>query len=495
MDSYSAVLTDWIEQLRSTDDKLRVEIAIEDIVGFINELGEKKQVNVVYFLLKKLESEKSDKMIKNTLNCITQLDRKIITFHEILGLTQNSKLIDGITELYPDQQFLMDISKEKKIIANKLNSKNSEVQNSAIKLIGKWRSKGSNNPNYEDKLIEIMKNLFFESIQTLENIIILFQKNLNKDKSKLIDSISCKIQSFLPEVYEYNSILEKYVKENRNSSFFAGTISNIKNTLIHKIITKIKLIIDCFINLNSAALLRFIRNLVSHVRPKCHSKDFNLFNNENYERFENKINILKIKILCYYYLGNLGNKYDLYILSRNFKLETDENIKISIIYAMGNLKKVKPRLVFEKLKEIASDDLFYFYAVSSMLKLEAPGIYEFILDQLESNNIRKVLLTTFFFPYLKNNVDFETISFKLLEFKQPLIIRQALWIIKEKHIIKAIPNVVAFIFSENSKISKDAHEVLLDFGKHSLDFLKSRINYYGVEKKEILMGIMKKIEE
>ena len=42
-------------------------------------------------------------------------------------------------------------------------------------------------------------------------------------------------------------------------------------------------------------------------------------------------------------------------------------------------------------------------------------------------------------------------------------------------------------------VGKEASNLLIEFGKNSIDFILKRINYYGHERKEILMDLIDKI--
>jgi hypothetical protein len=199
-----------------------------------------------------------------------------------------------------------------------------------------------------------------------------------------------------------------------------------------------------------------------------------------------------MKSLLFKYLGLFGNRKDLDFLVYRFKIEKGYEVRIAIIYALKLLNNEKGEII-ETLKEIDKDEKFSFYALSCLIEIGGEEIEQYILNQLYLGNLRRIFLISFFIPILKNRA-FDKFAIDLLSYKQPLFIRRGLWIIKKKKIADAIPLIINHIFSENIELKNDAIETLLVFRGKSLPFLRKNVNYYGDEKKTVILELINTIE-
>ncbi len=83
---------------------------------------------------------------------------------------------------------------------------------------------------------------------------------------------------------------------------------------------------------------------------------------------------------------------------------------------------------------------------------------------------------------------------ELLKFKQPLILKQALWVIRKTQSSEQITHVVKLLFHDNEQVRNEAQKVLLE-APNSLDHLTKTMHYYGPEKQEILSHLIQKLSK
>jgi hypothetical protein len=455
MDNILEFSKELIDILREPCDLLRTELAIEDYLEkksrIIQNLGSHERKSIIKSLMNSLNNEKSNLTINRVF--------KLIFRH---------------------------FDTDNEVIADLLVKGDYDLQNHIIGLIGREK---------KTKYIPELKKLFLESLKVLHKETDLFENKLsfnNKQMGKYYE-----INSSLPEVTEYNDYLNKYIENGRIKEGSVDLIkrndysfSKIKNKLIKQLIHKLTLITECFIDLDSSELLKITRKLVKILSiisiNSIYSPALNFLDEFNYK-------LKKMASLSLFYLGKYGNRKDALLLCEAFP-HRDENFNISLIYAMAGFKKNARNydFLFNRLKEIAVVDNYYFYALSSMVKIGFLGIEKYILEQLQSKNSRIILLTTFFIPYIEFSIQtMEQIALNLLKRKQALIIRQALWIILKKKIKTAIPQVLNLAFSDNEAIKNEARNLLVKFGSGSYAVMKKRINYYGNKRKKVLMRLMK----
>lgn len=456
MDNILEFSKELFEILRESHDLLRTELAIEDYLEkkstIIQNLGSHERKSIIKSLMKNLNEEKSNLTINRVL--------KLIFRH---------------------------FDTDNEAIADLLVKGDFDLQNHIIGLIGREK---------KTKYIPELKKLFLESLKVLHKETDLFENKLSFNKKQI--GKYYEINSLLPEVTEYNDYLNKYIENGRIKEDLVDLIkrndysfSKIKSKLVNQLIHKLTIIIECFIDLDSSDLLKITRELVKILSiisiTSIYSPALNFIDEINYK-------LKKMASLSLFYLGKYGtSRKDALFLCSLFP-HRDENFNISLIYAMAGFKKNARNydFLFNRLKEIAERHEFYFYALSSMVKIGFVGIEKYILEQLQSKNSRKILLTTFFIPYIEFNIQtMEQIALNLLKRKQALIIRQALWIILKKKIKNAIPQVMNLAFSENEAIKNEARNLLVKFGSGSYAIMKKRINYYGNKRKKVLMRLMK----
>ncbi len=535
MENSAELLINYIEELRGMED-LKTELAIEEIIEDIKYFDEKSKKTLYDKLLKKLEYEQSNKMIHNTLMCIKSMEtdnkRRILDIGNINETSQNPKLIIELIKIYfnDNENFYDNLE----LMKRNLGSNNSELQNYIIKIIG---NKKINHLSPDlllifDDVIEILKNetYLFQYSGNIDDLFYSLEFKRNNHFIKFFNILPIN-SSNLPDIKEYNKKIKKYISDiylSHDPSNYCdknNTLISIKEKMIRDLLNKVNILINCFISMNSALLFSKLKDLIKITLPivsfkvssnNLHSKTLsyslyekisnfsNISNISNISEFSdmssisdlNDNGIKKFKSLSYYYLGKYGGKTfeeeGINFLYQKFKIEEDEEIKISIIHAMGNTRCNSAKKILFK---IASDNIFYFYALSALLKIGGEDIENYIIKQLNSGNSRRILFTTFFIPYLNNEI-FRTITINLLkEYKQPLIIRQSLWIIRKIKIIDALPHVInKFFETKNDEIRNEARSIMLDFGQDTLKFLEKRINYYKSPKKNILSDIMNEIE-
>jgi len=481
MDNISEFSAELMAILLSTNDLLRIELAIDDYFErksvIIQNFGSHERKSIIQNLMENLSNEKSNLTINRVLKLVFRLKTDDLNPGDLLKISENPLITKNIIKQY------LDFDTDSEIIADLLVKGDYDIQNHIIGLIGKKKKR---------KYIPELKKIFLESLIVLRNETDLFENRLPNDNKQI--SKYYEINSFLPEAVEYNDYLNKYIENGKIEESSVDLIkrngysfSKIKTKLINKIIHKITLIIECFIDLDSSELLKFTRKLVKILSiTSISSSTLNLLDDFNFK-------LKKMTSLSLFYLGKYGSRQDALFLCDEFP-HRDENFNISLIYAMAGFKKNAGNygFLFKKLKEIAAVDNYYFYALSSMVKIGFTGVEKYISEQLRSKNPRKILLATFFIPYIGFNIQrIEQITLNLLRCKQPLIIRQALWIILKKKIKKTLPLVMNLAFSDNAAVKKDARNLLIKFGNGSYTVMKKRINYYGNERKKILMRLMK----
>ncbi len=455
MDNILEFSKELLEILRESHDLLRTELAIEDYLEkkstIIQNLGSHERKSIIKSLMKNLNDEKSNLTINRVL--------KLIFRH---------------------------FDTDNEAIADLLVKGDFNLQNHIIGLIGREK---------KTKYIPELKNLFLESLEVLRRETNFFDNQLSLNNKQIGEYFV--INSLLPEVTEYNDYLNKYIENGRIKEGSVDLIKRndysflkIKSKLVNQLIHKLTLITECFIDLNSSELLKITRKLVKILSiisiNSIYSPALNFLDDFNYK-------LKKMASLSLYYLGTFGKRKDALLMCEIFP-HRDENFNISLIYALAGFKKNTGNygFLFKKLKEIATMDNYYFYTLSSMVKIGFVGIEKYILEQLKSKNSRKILLTTFFIPYIDFGIQaLEQITLNLLKNKQPMIIRQALWIILKKKIKNAIPQVMNLAFSSNEDIKNEARNLLVKFGSGSYAVMKKRINYYGNKRKKVLMRLMK----
>ena len=125
--------------------------------------------------------------------------------------------------------------------------------------------------------------------------------------------------------------------------------------------------------------------------------------------------------------------YTSFLLTQ-FHQELSELAKIAIIHKLSESPNTINFTNINKfLKEIAKDDNYYAFAVASMVKIGGEDVKKYILSELSSGKYRRVFFTTYFLPYLNYpEKTYDAIIQDLFTYKQPLILKQALWVVRKK---------------------------------------------------------------
>jgi hypothetical protein len=183
-------------------------------------------------------------------------------------------------------------------------------------------------------------------------------------------------------------------------------------------------------------------------------------------------------------------------LMNQFRRITSEQMKISIIHRLsdGCSNSAKSNIL-ALLREIAHEEDYYAFAVASMVKIGGEEVNQYILSELSSEKYRRVFFTTYFLPYLKYPKDvYNSIIDDLLSYKQPMILKQALWVIRKKKLTNFVPQVIKLLFHENLFVRREAQKAVIDM-PNSIEYLTKTVNYYGPEKQELISHLIAKIRK
>ncbi|MHA1870759.1 MAG: HEAT repeat domain-containing protein, partial [Promethearchaeota archaeon] len=211
-----------------------------------------------------------------------------------------------------------------------------------------------------------------------------------------------------------------------------------------------------------------------------------------------KIKFLKIKMLMFIedYLKHGTSKEIMKIdeifkfLTTFFSSELDEDFKILTLLIIGKIKK---RSAVDFLKTASLDDKLLYFALISLMDNNKKEFSELVLTNLNSNKMRRKIMSSLFVPYILPEYNMRLIETlkKLLENKQSLALRQALWIIRKRKIYELLPQIINFIFDNDERVQREAYKTLMELKPKSYDLLKKRVNYYNMKNKEIIIKLIK----
>jgi len=258
--------------------------------------------------------------------------------------------------------------------------------------------------------------------------------------------------------------------------------------------------------MNAANFECILSNIHSLLISLNHFKVQNLFQeykhllaflcaNDIYSPFDpHKKKISYVISQLFYNIALEGNN-TLFLLSQ-FQYESSDSVKIAIIHKLCEPSTaIDSGNIIKLLREIAKDDNFFVYTLASMVKIGGLDVINYILSELKSNKCRRVFFTTYFLPYLDlPSGTLREIVQELLKFKQPLILKQALWVIRKTQSSEQITHVVKLLFHDNEQVRNEAQKVLLE-APNSLDHLTKTMHYYGPEKQEILSHLIAKLSK
>ncbi|MBD3353688.1 MAG: hypothetical protein GF364_19545 [Candidatus Lokiarchaeota archaeon] len=508
----------------ATADDLESEIIIDDLIELYNRIDERGKQQIKDLFLFKLEKEKSNLLVNNLLLCIKKINKSSqnmrISLKDIIKISPNGRIIDNLIELYSNESEFTDT-----FIEECFFSRIPALQNFALKLIKYVRSKELN-----IKIFREIAKIIHEIIDILLNSVNIFSdKEITceyKSSAYHLDiyKTSCinKISASCSEVVKFNKKLDdlingKYIKKN--------DAKELKIALIESLIKKLNIIINSYIDTVNGELLENIRVLIKRFRINKfidnEFSDMNYYflddvNKEEYFKYwishvvnnkhkqenedDRKPNsvIHLLKLILYRYIGVFGEKEDINILIKRFKLEENRRVLIEVINSLGKIGErsldiTSRHRILKILEDIGNNERFFYYTTKNMLKIDKEQTTKFIIGQIYSKKPRKIVLASLFIPDL-NDERFDKIIINWLKYKQPLIVRQALWVIKKKKQYNAIPYIIEHLFSDNSKIKNDAIDTCLNLKENTLIYLKKHVNYYSPERKLILNNIMQRIQ-
>ncbi|MBN2155457.1 MAG: hypothetical protein JW776_05405 [Candidatus Lokiarchaeota archaeon] len=207
-----------------------------------------------------------------------------------------------------------------------------------------------------------------------------------------------------------------------------------------------------------------------------------------------KSNLSKLISQLFYNISIPGQHIQ--FLLTQFRMIPSESIKISIIHKFSKFPKDRDsQYIIALLQEIAEEDNYFVFSVASMVKIGGEGVKSYVLKELQSDRFRRIFFTTYFIPYLDIPTDkFNSILDDLLQYKQPLILKQALWVIRKKKSSEYITQVIKLLFHDNAQVRGEAKKVLLEV-PNSIEYLSRNINYYGPEKQAVISGIIAKLRK
>ncbi len=189
--------------------------------------------------------------------------------------------------------------------------------------------------------------------------------------------------------------------------------------------------------------------------------------------------------------------YSTYLL-KQFYQDISEIVKIAIIHRLSEPRKNSDfKHINTFLQDIAKDDDYFAFAVASMVKIGGDDVKRYILKELSSGKYRRVFFTTYFLPYLNYPSDiYDAIIQDLLTYKQPLILKQALWVIRKKKLSQYVTQAIKLLFHDNEQVRIEAQKVLLEAPAiKTIDHLTKNINYYGPEKQEVISHLIAKLRK
>ncbi len=207
-----------------------------------------------------------------------------------------------------------------------------------------------------------------------------------------------------------------------------------------------------------------------------------------------KSKLSKVVSQYFYNIAILGENTS-YLL-RQFKREPSERAKIAIIHKLSEIgENTDPHSILSLLQEIAKDDNYFAYAVASMVKIGGDTVKKYILDEINSKKYRRVFFTTYFLPYLDFSEEtYDEVIQNLFKYKQPLILKQALWVVRKKKLDMYVSQATKLLFHDNNQVRNEAQKVLLET-PNSLDHLTKTMNYYGPEKQEVISHLISKLRK
>lgn len=246
--------------------------------------------------------------------------------------------------------------------------------------------------------------------------------------------------------------------------------------------------IECIlISLNHFKINEIVENYKRILSNICTEEIYSLYDTS-------KLKISKVISQFFYNIAMLGGNTP-YLL-RKFQFVQSEQVKIAIIHKLSEIgEKADPCPLITILKEIAKDDNYYAFAVASLVKIGGSEVKKYILDEIYSQKYRRVFFTTYFLPYLNFPDEvYDVVIQNLFKYKQPLILKQALWVIRKRKITKYVTQATKLLFHDNDQVRKEAQKVLIE-SPNSIDHLTKTMNYYGPEKQEVISHLISKLRK
>ncbi len=223
-----------------------------------------------------------------------------------------------------------------------------------------------------------------------------------------------------------------------------------------------------------------------------------VLNQENIYSIFDPIKKKLSKIIAQLFYNLAAREQNKSFLLRQFNQASSERAKIACIHKLSETsERYNKKFLCDLITEIAQDDNYYSYAVASLVKIGGNEGKKYILNELSSGKYRRVFFTTYFLPYLNFDEEiYDAVIEDLLTYKQPLILKQALWVIRKKQMSKYLPHAIKLLFHENKLVNQEAQKVVLEapYAK-SIDHLTRTINYYGPDKQQIISHLIAKLRK
>ncbi|MHA1111991.1 MAG: hypothetical protein ACTSRE_12865 [Promethearchaeota archaeon] len=361
--------------------------------------------------------------------------------------------------------------------------------------------------NYIACLTTLNKSSIVSSLELLQNTI-----NPVISKQLLESSINRSIQS-----HEKISALITHCMSEPFSALFAYTISLITENSLTEYIPTLKkfyreqttILIEHFkgmYELQNSEYVILLENVECILVSLDHFKISEVLDNykhilsnlctENiYSLYDpTKLKLSSLISQLFYNIAILGS--DPSYLLRQFKFESSERVKIAIIHKLSEIgENIDSQPIISLLKDIGQDDNYFAFAVASLVKIGGDTVKNYILDEINSKKYRRVFFTTYFLPYLDFPDEiYDEVIRNLFKYKQPLILKQALWVVRKKKLCGYVIQATKLLFHDNDQVRNEAQKVLLE-SPNSIDHLTKTMNYYGPEKQEVISHLISKLRK
>lgn len=300
------------------------------------------------------------------------------------------------------------------------------------------------------------------------------------------------------------------------SALFSYTISIITENLLYEYVSSVNKLYsnqasilikhhDGKYSLSAMEYNTLLENILSLLNALYH---FGIDNAEKYQQIlsflctedihslydPKKKKLTKIVAQLFLNIAVLGD-YKSFLVSQ-FRFESREQIRVAILHKLSEIpKEMKSGCVLPFLKEIAEDDNYFAFAVASMVKIGGEDVKQYVLNEVRSDKYRRVFFTSYFLPYLDLPPDtYDEIIQNLLTYKQPLILKQALWVVRKKKLSNYVNRAIKLLFHDNEQVSSEAQKVLLEV-PDSIELLEKAVNYYGPDKKEVISHLITRLRK